>query len=161
VPDFPQSGILFKDITPLLLDREGLREAVNAFARVFAGEEVDRVAAIESRGFIFGAPLAVALGCGFVPIRKLGKLPRKTISREYTLEYGSSHLEMHADAVGPGNRVLIVDDVLATGGTAAASVELIREAGAEVVAAAFLIEIGGLRGRDRLSRNRVVSLLSY
>ena len=161
VPDFPMKGVVFRDITPLLLAPAALHSVVEYLAEAFQHERVDRIAAIESRGFILGAPLAIRLGCGFIPIRKLGKLPRRTISREYTLEYGTNHLEMHADAVDPGQRVLIVDDVLATGGTARATVELVREAGGIVVATAFLIEIAGLGGTKRLEDARVISLVKY
>ena len=161
VPDFPTPGILFRDITPLLGHATGLRQTVQWMADRFQASGVELVAGIESRGFIFGAPLAVALGTGFVPIRKLGKLPSTTIRREYELEYGSNHLEVHADAIRPGQRVLLVDDVLATGGTAAASVELVEELGGVVVAAAFVIELAGLRGRARLPGREVYSAISY
>jgi adenine phosphoribosyltransferase len=161
VPDFPTPGILFRDITPLLAHPAGLRQTVQWMSERFQKSGVELVAGIESRGFIFGAPLAVALGTGFVPIRKLGKLPHTTIRREYALEYGSAHLEVHADAIRPGQRVLLIDDVLATGGTAAASVELVEELGGVVVAAAFLIELAGLRGRDRLAGREVCSAITY
>ena len=161
VPDFPTPGILFRDITPLLSHGTGLRQAVQWMSERFQQSGVELVAGIESRGFIFGAPLAVALGTGFVPIRKLGKLPSRTISREYALEYGSNHLELHADAIRPGQRVLLVDDVLATGGTAAASVELVEELGGVVVAATYLIELADLRGRDRLAGREVASAITY
>ena len=161
VPDFPTPGILFRDITPLLAHATGLRQTVQWLSERFQTSGVELVAGIESRGFIFGAPLAVALGTGFVPIRKLGKLPGKTVRREYALEYGVNHLEIHADAIRPGQRVLLVDDVLATGGTTAASVELVQELGGVVVATAFLIELKGLRGRDRLQGQEVVSALVY
>ena len=161
VPDFPTPGILFRDITPLLAHPTGLRQTVQWMAERFQTSGVELVAGIESRGFLFGAPLAVALGTGFVPIRKLGKLPSTTIRREYALEYGSAHLEVHADAIRPGQRVLLIDDVLATGGTAAASVELVEELGGVVVAAAFLIELAGLRGRDRIAGREVYSAITY
>jgi adenine phosphoribosyltransferase len=161
VPDFPQAGVLFRDITPLLRDATALRETLDWFVGAFHGEAIDSVAAIESRGFILGAPLAIALRCGFVPIRKLGKLPRETRSREYSLEYGTNHLEMHLDAVSPGDRVLIVDDVLATGGTARATIDLVLEAGGTIVGTAFLLEIAALRGRAALAGQRVECLLSY
>ena len=161
VPDFPTPGIVFRDITPLLAHATGLRQTVQWMSERFQTSGVELVAGIESRGFIFGAPLAVALGTGFVPIRKLGKLPAATIRREYALEYGSNHLELHADAIRPGQRVLLIDDVLATGGTAAASVELVEELGGVVVAAAFLIELTGLRGRDRLAGRDVYSAITY
>jgi adenine phosphoribosyltransferase len=160
VPDFPVDGVLFRDITPLLLHPPALKAAVNAFVTAFAGAGIERVAAIESRGFILGAPLAVELACGFVPIRKLGKLPRRTVSRSYSLEYGTNHLEMHVDAVEPGQRVLVVDDVLATGGTARAAVDLVREVGGTVVSTAFLIELCELGGRQPLGGTPVFSLLT-
>ena len=161
IPDFPTPGILFRDVTPLLGDPDALRTAVHALAERFRDSGVEMVAGIESRGFIFGAPLALALGAGFVPVRKLGKLPAAKIHRAYDLEYGSNHLELHTDAVQPGQRVLLVDDLLATGGTAAASVELLEELGGVVVAAAFLIELTALHGRIRLGDRRVETLLRY
>jgi len=161
VPDFPVEGILFRDVTPLLRDPAALREVVSTFATRFREAGVDAVAGIESRGFIFGAPLAVELGVGFVPIRKLGKLPAEKIRREYSLEYGTNVLEMHVDAVRPGERVLLVDDLLATGGTARASVELIRHVGGEVVSVAFVIELEFLNGRRGLEGHDVFSLVRY
>lgn len=161
VPDFPSPGILFRDITPLLLDPAALRSAVDRMAEEFGGRGIEAVAAIESRGFIFGAPLALALDCGLVPVRKLGKLPRATASREYSLEYGTAHLEVHVDAVRPGQRVLVVDDLLATGGTAGATVELVEELGGTVVAAAFLIELEGLGGRAALAGREIYSMITY
>lgn len=150
VPDFPIPGVTFRDITPLLRDPAALVQVVDALAGEHAGGGIDAVAAIESRGFLFGAPLATRLGAGFVPIRKLGKLPAETITREYALEYGTGHLEMHRDALRPGDRVLLVDDVLATGGTARAAGEMIQELGASIVEAAFVIELLALEGRGRL-----------
>lgn len=161
VPDFPSKGILFRDITPLLLEPAGLGEVVDRFASAYADKQIDCVVAIESRGFIFGAPLALKLGCGFAPVRKLGKLPRETVGREYDLEYGTNHLEMHVDAIRKGDRVLIVDDVLATGGTARATVDIVEELGGEVVGAAFLIEIGPLNGREALEGHDVTALITY
>ena len=161
VPDFPQPGIVFRDITPLLRDAAALSRVVDLLAEPHRGAGVELVAGIESRGFLFGAPLAVALGAGFVPIRKLGKLPGPTVSRAYSLEYGTNHLEVHADALEPGQRVLLVDDVLATGGTARASVELVRELGGDLVACSFLIELEALRGRDAIPDVEVSSLLTY
>ena len=161
VPDFPTPGILFRDITPLLLDREGLGRVVERFVELFGGRGIDKVIGIESRGFLFGAPLAVAMGCGFAPVRKLGKLPRQTLSRQYALEYGTNHLEIHVDAIRSGDRVLIVDDVLATGGTARATVDLVEELGGRVEAAAFLIELEALGGRAAMDGREVVSLLKY
>ncbi|MQA91342.1 MAG: adenine phosphoribosyltransferase [Gemmatimonas sp.] len=161
VPDFPEPGILFRDITPLLLDPVAMYEVVARLAERYSGRGIERVAAIESRGFLFGAPLALTLGAGLVPVRKLGKLPRATRVREYALEYGTNHLELHVDAIEPGQRVVIVDDVLATGGTARATVDLVEEAGGRVDGVAFLIEIAGLGGRAKLSDQEVVSLLEF
>lgn len=161
VPDFPIEGILFKDITPLLQNAEALRETVDCLAQRYADRQVDIVAAIESRGFIFGAPLAYKLGAGFAPIRKPGKLPAKVISVEYSLEYGTNTLEMHTDAVRPGQRVLIVDDLLATGGSARAAAELIERCGGVVVGIAFVVELEFLRGLDKLKDYDVYSLLRF
>jgi adenine phosphoribosyltransferase len=161
VPDFPHPGIVFRDITPLLADAEAFGLAVEEMAKRVRGMRIDQVAAIESRGFILGSAMAYALGSGLVPIRKPGKLPRATASRSYDLEYGSARLEVHADAIAAGERVVLVDDVLATGGTAAAAVELIRELGGEVIEAVFLIELEKLRGRSRLPDIPVSSLLTY
>jgi adenine phosphoribosyltransferase len=159
VPDFPQPGILFRDVTPLLENGAGLRSAVDALAGAFSN--IDIVAGIESRGFIFGAPVAYALGVGMAPVRKPGKLPRATTSADYALEYGTNTLQLHRDAVTPGQRVLIVDDVLATGGTAAATVALIEELGAEVAGVAVLIELTALGGRAKLGDVPLVSLITY
>lgn len=161
IPDFPQAGIVFRDITPLLLDAPSFAEVMGHFEERFRGEGIERVVGIESRGFLFGTPLALALGAGFVPVRKLGKLPRAAIRREYALEYGSNQLEMHHDAIEPGQRVLLVDDVLATGGTARAAVEMIEELGGTLVCAAFLIELTFLPGREALAGRQVLSLLQY
>ena len=161
VPDFPMPGILFRDVTPLLRDPGGLRQVVDAFAARYRDQGIDVVAGIESRGFLFGAPLALALGVGFVPIRKLGKLPAERISREYALEYGTNALEIHRDAVRRGERVLLIDDLLATGGTARAASELIEELGAQVAEAAFVIELAFLNGRAALDRRPVHALVVY
>lgn len=161
VPDYPQKGIIFRDITPLLVDKKIFSEAVDLMSRAWINEKPDLVAAIEARGFIPGAAIAVKLGAGFVPIRKPGKLPWKTISEIYDLEYGTDQLEVHADAIEPGQRVLIVDDVLATGGTASAAVRLMRKLGAEVVGVQVLIELGYLDGRKRLSDVKLVSEIVY
>jgi adenine phosphoribosyltransferase len=161
VPDFPMQGILFRDVTPLLRDPQGLAQVVDAFAERYRGQGIDAVAGIESRGFLFGAPLAVALGVGFVPIRKLGKLPADKISREYALEYGTNSLEVHRDAVRAGERVLLLDDLLATGGTARAAAELLEELGAQVAEAAFVIELAFLDGRTALGGRPVHALLTY
>jgi len=161
VPDFPKPGIMFKDITPLLLDPGRFRRAVELMAAPFGGSKVRRVVSIESRGFLLGAPIALLLEAGLVPIRKPGKLPAARGRVEYALEYGTDALEMHRDAVGQGDRVLIVDDVLATGGTAEAAAKLVRAHGAEVVGFTFLIELDFLKGRKRLRSERVEALLHY
>lgn len=161
VPDFPIPGILFRDVTPLLRDPRGLRDVVDRLAEEFRGAGIDVVAGIESRGFLFGAPLAMALDVGFVPIRKPGRLPYDKVSREYALEYGTNVLEMHADAVQAGERVLLVDDLLATGGTAAAGAHLVEAVGGVVAAAAFVIELEFLAGRKALSGYEVRSLIRY
>ena len=149
IPDFPRAGVAFKDITPLLADADGFNAAIEAMAMPWRGIALDAVFAIESRGFILGAALARALGLGFVPVRKAGKLPSKVHGQDYALEYGSDRLEVHCDAVAPGARVLLVDDVLATGGTLAATLALARQQGALVVGASVLLEIGALGGRAR------------
>jgi len=161
VPDFPKPGIIFKDITPVLLDPELFRAATEAMATPFADVGITRVVAIESRGFLFGAPLAQRLGVGLVPVRKRGKLPSARQRVQYDLEYGTDALEMHADAISARDRVLIVDDVLATGGTAEAAGRLVRTQGAEVARFTFLIELGFLSGRDRLDPMRVEALIRY
>lgn len=150
VPDFPETGIVFKDITPLLADGAAFADAIAAMSDAVAGVDATTVVGIESRGFIFGAPIATRLGLGFVPVRKFGKLPWSTHTQTYDLEYGTDTLEMHQDAVRPGDRVVVVDDVLATGGTAAATVDLVRDAGGSVEALVVLIELEFLAGRSRL-----------
>lgn len=159
VPDFPAPGILFRDVTPMLGDGRLFRDVTDAMAAPFLGGRITHVAGIESRGFILGAPVAQKLGAGFVPIRKKGKLPGATVARRYGLEYGADELEMHRDACEPGTRVLIVDDVLATGGTAAASVELVQEVGATVAGCSFLVALDALEGGARLKRFDVRTLL--
>ena len=159
VPDFPKPGILFKDISPLLASPEGMRESIKQLAALDFGK-VDKVAGIESRGFLFGTPLAMELGVGFVPIRKPGKLPWKTKSVEYELEYGTDTVEIHEDAVAAGERVLIVDDLLATGGTMAASCDLVEAIGGEVAGCAFLVELAFLPGREKLANRQIGSLIS-
>jgi len=161
IPDFPSAGILFKDITPLLLDHVAVRQAVGQLAEWAQPRDVDFVVAAEARGFILGAPLALALDAGFVPARKPGKLPSETVSAEYILEYGVDALEMHADALAHGARVLIHDDLLATGGTAKALAELVEGLGASVVGFAFLVELEFLEGRRRLEGYDVHALISY
>ena len=152
---------MFKDITTLLKDPKGLAGVQAAFVEQYQDQEIDVVVGVESRGFIFGTPLALALNTGFVPVRKPGKLPVETIYREYSLEYGSNRLEIHKDAIEPGQRVLLVDDLLATGGTVKASVELIEELGGEVVGIAFVVELSFLNGRDALGDYNVFSLVTY
>jgi adenine phosphoribosyltransferase len=161
IPNFPIEGILFRDITTLLQDPTCYRDAIDRLHRSVRDLRADVVVGMESRGFIFAAPLAYLLGVGFVPVRKLGKLPGETVSVEYELEYGTNTLEIHRDAIIPGQRVLLVDDLLATGGTVAATVDLVRQLGGDVVAAAFLIELRALEGRTRLEGCPVVSLVTY
>ena len=161
IPDFPKPGILFYDITPLLNDPQGFRDTVQALAAPYRDRNVQQVVGIESRGFIVGAAVAHAVGAGFVPIRKKGKLPAKCLSEDYSLEYGAHTLEIHEDAVGAGQRVLVVDDVLATGGTAKAAASLVRRDGGEVVGLSFLIELNFLNGRDKLPGEDVHSVLQY
>jgi adenine phosphoribosyltransferase len=161
VPDFPKPGILFRDITPMLLDVSLFKKAVKSMAEPFKKAKIDRVLAIESRGFILGAPIAMALGAALVPARKPGKLPWKSHRVEYELEYGTDAIEVHEDAIGNRHRVLIVDDVLATGGTASAAARAVEKAGGRLVGLTFLIELSFLEGRKRLGKSRVASLLTY
>jgi adenine phosphoribosyltransferase len=161
VPDFPKPGILFYDITTLLADPAGFRETIDALTAPHAGQAIDRVVGIESRGFILASAVADRLGAGFVPIRKPGKLPSTTLGESYALEYGTDSLEIHDDALGPGHRVLVVDDVLATGGTARAAVNLVQRLGSTLHAAAFLIELDFLKGRAKLADVPVTSVLHY
>ena len=161
IPDFPKPGILFYDITTLLKDPVAYKAAIDAMLAPYADKQVDLVVGMESRGFIFSAPLAYQLGAGLVPVRKLGKLPAETISVEYALEYGSNTLEVHRDAIEPGQRVLIVDDLLATGGTVRGTVELVQRLRGEIVGLAFLVELTFLRGRDRLADQSVSAVVQY
>ncbi|MDD5310093.1 MAG: adenine phosphoribosyltransferase [Deltaproteobacteria bacterium] len=161
VPDFPKPGIVFKDITPVLKDAAALRQALDLLAEPFRAKRVTAVAGMESRGFIFGVPVAERLGVGFVPVRKPGKLPWRVVAEEYALEYGTDRLEMHEDALGKGDRVLIIDDLLATGGTAAATARLARRVGAEIVGAGFVVELSFLNGRSRLTGLDVHSLVVF
>ena len=161
VPDFPKPGIVFRDITPLLANPTGLDQAVGRLAAPYRDRNVDLVAAIESRGFIFGAAVARQLGAGFVPIRKPGKLPAATTKASYQLEYGSDTIEIHTDAISPGQRVLLLDDLLATGGTMAAACQLVQGLGGEIVAIAFLIELAFLNGREKLVGHEILSLITY
>lgn len=161
IPDFPKKGILFKDITTLLKDAEAFKESIDRLTDLVRAYSPDLVIGMESRGFIFAAPIAYKLDAGFVPVRKLGKLPGDVISTEYDLEYGTNTLELHSDAVQAGQRVLIVDDLLATGGTVSATIDLIERLQGTVVGVAFLVELLALKGRDRLQDYDVVSLLAF
>lgn len=161
VPDWPEPGVVFKDITPLLADPAGLADTIRRIAEPFEGRGVTKVVGIEARGFVIGAPVALHLGAGFVPVRKPGKLPGATESEEYVLEYGTDRLEIHADAIGAGERTLIVDDVMATGGTAAATIRLVERLGGTVVGLGFVIELAFLGGRSQLGGHQHVSLLTY
>ncbi len=161
IPDFPEKGVLFRDVTTLLKDGEGLCEAVDLIQKELEGVEFDAVLGPESRGFIFGMPISYNLKKGFIPVRKKGKLPAEVISREYALEYGTATIEIHKDAIRPGMKLVVIDDLMATGGTAKALVDMIREAGAEVVKLVFLIELDGLKGRELLQDCDVSSVLHY
>jgi adenine phosphoribosyltransferase len=161
IPDFPQKGVLFKDITPLLQDAAAYHAAMDRLAAHYAGAGIQTVVGIESRGFILGAPLAYLLNCGFVPVRKFGKLPAPTVSVEYALEYGTNVVEVHRDAIKPGERVLIVDDLLATGGTVLAAIELIEGLGGHIAGIAFLVELSFLKGREQLKEHDVFALINY
>jgi adenine phosphoribosyltransferase len=161
VPDFPKPGILFYDITTLLQDAAGFRAAIDSLAMPFEGQGIDVVVGIESRGFIFGSAVADRIGAGFTPVRKPGKLPSTTVRATYDLEYGSDALEMHDDAIRRGQRVLIVDDLLATGGTARATTDLVKKLGGDVHALAFLIELVALNGRTRVGDERIHTVLKY
>jgi adenine phosphoribosyltransferase len=161
IPNFPKEGILFYDITTLLKDAELFRRVIEKLAKLYEDEGIDKVVAIESRGFILGSALAYRLNAGFVPVRKRGKLPSDVYETEYNLEYGSSALAIHRDAIATGERVLIVDDLLATGGTIAATVDLVKQLDGVIIGVAFLIELTALRGRHRLDGHQVVSLIAY
>jgi adenine phosphoribosyltransferase len=161
VPDFPKPGIVFKDITPILGDPELFGETIRVFAERYRPMRIDKVAAMESRGFIFGAPLAAEIGAGFVPLRKHGKLPHTTHAESFTLEYGEETLEIHTDAIRAGERVLVIDDLLATGGTAAAAASLVEKTGGKVVELAFLIELAFLEGRGRLDHIPVYAMIRF
>ena len=161
VPDFPKPGILFYDVTTLLRDPQGFRMAVDSLAIPYQGQRIDVVVGVESRGFILGSAVADRIGAGFVPVRKLGKLPSATVRASYALEYGNDSLEMHKDGVERGQRVLVVDDLLATGGTARATVDLVRQLGGQIEGVAFLIELVALEGRKRLEGEKVMAVLRY
>ena len=161
IPDFPEKGIIFRDVTTVLQDAKGLKLAIDSMLGLLEGLDFDIVVGTESRGFIFGVPIAYALGKPFVPVRKKGKLPCKTISAKYDLEYGSAEIEMHKDAIKPGQKVVLVDDLIATGGTLAASIELIEKLGGKVVKVVLLMELAGLKGREKLSGYEVASVITY
>lgn len=161
IPDFPEPGIIFRDVTSVLQDADGLRLAIDLMQEKLKGLEFDLIAGSESRGFIFGAPIAYNLHIPFIPIRKKGKLPRETVSIQYELEYGTAELEMHRDAVKPGQKVVLVDDLIATGGTNEAMIRLVEGLGGEVVKAVFLMELAGLKGRERLKEYDVDSVIIY
>ncbi|MDH7480665.1 MAG: adenine phosphoribosyltransferase [Armatimonadota bacterium] len=161
IPDFPKPGIIFKDITPVLLHPQAFTEVIQRMADFAREKKAEAIVGIESRGFMFGTPIALELGVGFIPVRKLGKLPHETVQCEYALEYGTNVVEMHRDAIVPGQRVVIVDDLLATGGTAAASVKLVEELGGKVAGLVFLVELTFLRGRDQLKGYDVKSFVTY
>ena len=161
IPDFPEKGIIFRDVTSVLQDADGLHLAIDEMQKFLEGVEFDVIAATESRGFIFGVPIAYNLHKAFVPVRKKGKLPRETVSAEYELEYGKAEIEMHKDAIQPGQKVVLVDDLIATGGTKEAAAKLVEELGGEVVKIIFLMELAGLKGRDRLKEYDVESVICY
>lgn len=161
VPDFPEKGVMFRDVTSVLEDAEGLHLAIDEMQKCLDGLDFDVIAGVESRGFIFGMPIAYNLKKPFVPVRKAGKLPRETVSRTYDLEYGQATIEMHTDSIKPGQRVVIVDDLIATGGTVAAAAKLVESLGGEVVRILFLMELEGLEGRKRLSNYDVASVIKY
>jgi len=161
IQDFPQQGVLFKDITPLLQNGTAFHASIDRLAAHYAGAGIQTVVGVESRGFIFGAPLAYQLNCGFVPVRKFGKLPSETVSVEYALEYGTNVVEVHKDAIQPGERVLIVDDLLATGGTVSAAMELVEKLGGHIAGIAFLVELTFLKGREQLKGHDVFALIKY
>ena len=161
VPDFPKKGIIFKDITPLLKNKKSLKTMVDIFYNYYKSKKIDKIVSMESRGFIIGSALAYKLGAGFVPVRKKGKLPHKTISVTYDLEYGKDTLEIHKDSINPGDHVLIIDDVLATGGTAKAVTELIEKLSGKIAGLGFLIELSFLKGRDKLDKYNLYSIITY
>lgn len=161
IPDFPEPGIMFRDVTSVLQDPEGLKLAIDSMIELLDGVEFDIIAGTESRGFIFGVPIAYKLGKSFIPVRKKGKLPCETISAEYALEYGTAEIEIHKDAVKPGQKVVLVDDLIATGGTIEASIRMIEQLGGEVVKVVFLMELAGLNGREKLAGYDVASVITY
>jgi adenine phosphoribosyltransferase len=161
VPDFPKKGIIFKDITPILADAELFRASIDAFVERCRGKAIDKIVGIDARGFLFGSAVAYELGVGFVPLRKKGRLPYKTESASYTLEYGEAEMELHIDAIDRGEKIVLIDDLLATGGTSASAAALIKKVGGDLIEAQFLIELEFLHGRDKLASTPVVSFLRY
>lgn len=161
IPDFPEPGIIFRDVTSVLQDPDGLKLAIDSMTGLLDGVEFDIIAGTESRGFMFGVPIAYQLGKGFVPVRKKGKLPCETVCAKYDLEYGSAEIEMHKDAIKPGQKVVLVDDLIATGGTLAASIQLIEQLGGKVVKVILLMELAGLKGREKLAGYEVASVITY
>ncbi len=161
IPDFPETGVIFRDVTPLLADGDAYHEAISQLVAYAQDKDVDIVAGPEARGFLFGCPVATELKCGFVPVRKPGKLPREVVSKKYELEYGHNEIQMHSDSIQPGQNVLIVDDLIATGGTVVAAISLIEQMGGNVVGIAFLIELEALKGRKVLENYDVFSILKY
>jgi adenine phosphoribosyltransferase len=161
IPDFPEKGILFRDITTLLKDKKGLKDVIDIFSERYKDKNIDYVLGADARGFIFGAAIAYNIGAGFVPVRKKGKLPYKTLSADYTLEYGTNSIEIHEDAIEKDSTVVIVDDLLATGGTARAMIDLVDKIGAKIEELAFMIELSDLNGRDKLNGHNVFSILKY
>jgi adenine phosphoribosyltransferase len=161
VPDWPKKNVMFRDITTLLKNPEGLKETVDLLYHRYEGQKIDKVVGIESRGFILGAPLAYLLGCGFVPVRKPGKLPGETVSEEYTLEYGKDKIEIHKDAITKGDRIIIVDDLLATGGTICAARNLVKKLEGEVVECAFVVELSDLKGREKIKDENIFSIVKF
>lgn len=161
IPNWPKDGIMFRDITTLLLDPEGFKETIDILHKRYKNQKIDKVIGIESRGFIFGAPLAYLLDCGFIPIRKPGKLPSECECEEYTLEYGSDKIEIHKDAIKKGERIVIVDDLIATAGTANAARNLVKRLGGKVVECAFIVELANLKGRDKLKGEKIYSIVEF
>ena len=161
IPDFPEPGIIFRDVTSVLQDAEGLKLSIDEMVKLLDGVDFDVIAGVESRGFIFGMPIAYALGKPFVPVRKAGKLPCETVSQSYDLEYGQATIEIHKDAIKPGQKVVLVDDLIATGGTMEAAAKLVEQLGGEVVKMIFLIELAGLEGRKKLAKYDLASVVSY
>ncbi len=161
IPDFPKPGIIFRDVTSILQDPEGLKLSIHELMHLLSDVEFDVVAGTESRGFIFGVPIAYNKGKGFIPVRKKGKLPRETVSQSYDLEYGTAEIEIHKDSIFPGQRVVIVDDLLATGGTAQAAIKLVESLGGKVVKLVFVMELAGLKGREKLAGYNVESVITY